>query len=265
MEIGILITYILETSMSHSVSSFSDSLQEMREKLVGTLSHDVRNPVSAAYTAVDMMDCEQEKDQLNKLKDLTKKSLRRSLDLMEGLLDAISVRAGEGITMNFAENNLVYDVKKVHEEANQIYYNDIKFHCEEDKITAIYDGTAIRRILENLITNAVKYGAPDQTIDLIVENQKEKVLLKVHNQGNPISPEKKEIVFQFLNRSEEEASGKLKSWGMGLAFVKMAAEAHGGHVELLSDQEKGTIFTVEIQKYSNQPGKVRARLNYPKK
>lgn len=108
-----VLTYTLETSMSHSFSAFSDSLQEMRETLVGTLAHDLRNPISAAYFSIDIMKHSDGEERFKKVKEMTLKSLRRSLDLMEGLLDAISVKAGEGITLNFSESNLVEDIKNV--------------------------------------------------------------------------------------------------------------------------------------------------------
>lgn len=57
--------------------------------------------------------------------------------------------------------------------------------------------------------------------------------------------------------------GELKSWGMGLTIVKMAAEAHGGHVELISDDERGTTFCLMLAKYSNKPEKVRSKLELP--
>ncbi|UJH93015.1 ATP-binding protein [Antarcticibacterium sp. 1MA-6-2] len=112
------------------------------------------------------------------------------------------------------------------------------------------------------MTNAVKYGASDKPITVSIKNDNEKVILQVHNFGNPISPENREEIFNFLNRLDCESGSELQSWGIGLTFVKMAAEAHGGHVELESDEEKGTTFSVILPKHSNKPGKRRAMLNF---
>ncbi|MDT0678102.1 sensor histidine kinase [Autumnicola musiva] len=260
-DISIIITFCLETSMSHSISSFNDSLQEMREKLVGTLAHDVRNPISAAYFALDVMKLQREEEQFENTRKMAQESLRKSLDLLEGLLDAISVEAGEGIALNFRKSDIVEKVKAVQEEATEIYSNKIKIVCEAEKLITVFDPTAVGRVLENLLTNAVKYGGLDQAITIYVDYNEENVILKVHNHGNPISPKNQKIIFDFLNHSEEQP-GKLKSWGMGLTFVKMAAKAHGGHVELSSDHENGTTFFVFLSRHSNKPGKVRSKLNY---
>lgn len=262
VETGILITHVLETSIAYSAGSFSEAIQEMQEKLVGTLTHDVRNPLSTAYLGIDMIQYSDGEELFNKIKLMSKKSLRRAMNLLEGLLDAITVKAGEGITLNFSESDLLMELKRVHEEANEIYPNRIELKCEEEEIKAVYDGSAISRTLENLLSNAVKYGARDGVITIITEDMGEEVIIKVHNTGNTVSEEDKESIFNFLSRSEAEPSGELKSWGMGLTFVKMAIEAHGGHVDLESNKKNGTTFTLTIQKFANEPGKVRSKLNF---
>ena len=94
-------------------------------------------------------------------------------------------------------------------------------------------------------------------------DKKDEISLNVHNFGEPISSDKQEDIFDFLKRDRDSA-GKLKSWGMVLAFVKMAAETHKGRVQLESSEEKGTTFCAILHKQSNKPGKVRSKLNYEK-
>ncbi len=263
VDVSVILTYTLETSMSHSVSSFTDSLQEMREKLIGTLAHDIRNPISAAYFAVDILKHEDGEERLKKLQGMARKSLLRSVEMIEGLLDAISVRAGEGITLNFSRDNIMNVVKSVYEEAVETYSTKVNLETNEDKIEGVFDGAAVRRILENLLTNAIKYGNLSQPITISVESKYPKVILSVHNHGKPIPSQNQHIVFDFL-KGDKEAFGKTKSWGMGLAFVKMAAAAHGGYVELKSDEKTGTTFSAVLDLSANQPGKVRSKTNVEK-
>lgn len=114
--------------------------------------------------------------------------------------------------------------------------------------------------MENLLTNAVKYGAKDELITVIIEDEPKQVIIKVSNKGKSINPEDQKNIFNFLQRSEND-SPSLQSWGMGLTFVKMAAEAHRGTVEVESAEGK-TTFTVILKKYANQPGKKKVRLNH---
>ncbi|HKJ47618.1 MAG TPA: sensor histidine kinase [Christiangramia sp.] len=262
-EVGIVLKYTLETAMLTSASSFTDSLQEMREKLVGTLAHDIRNPISAAYFALDIIDPEDNKDRIKTYKEMGMKSLKKSLELVEGLLDAISVKAGEGITLNFAEINIVKEIKWVCNEANQIYVNEVKWECDADESYGVYDGTAVRRVVENLVTNAIKYGSHEKPIRVIMEHlNEEEILIKVHNHGNPISKDDQSEIFEFLSRGSIQSNSVVEGWGMGLTIVKSVANAHGGKVHVESSEENGTTFSLSLNKNYNNPGKVRTRLNF---
>lgn len=261
-EVGIILKYTLETAMLTSASSFSDSLQEMREKLIGTLAHDIRNPIAAAYFALDIINPDDSKERIENLKKMGLRSLKKSLDLVEGLLDAISVKAGEGITLNFAEINIVEEISWVANEASEIYTNEIIFRSNKDKIEGIFDGTAIRRVVENLVTNAVKYGNRNSPVSIVLEDRDGEVLIQVHNNGEAITEANQTDIFKFLNRGKEPQNSGLESWGMGLTLVKSVAKAHGGKVDLDSNNEKGTTFSIYLKKHVNKPGKVRTELNY---
>ncbi len=261
-EVGIILKYSLEMAMLNSARSFNDSLQEMREKLVGTLAHDIRNPISAAYFSLDVMEFADTKERFDSLKKMGINSLQKSLDLLEGLLDAISVKAGEGITLNFEEMDIAKEVKWVYNEASEIYNSTINYTCKSDKIIGVFDGTAIRRVTENLVTNAIKYGEREKPVSIIVEDLGENIVIKVHNFGNPIPKREQETIFKFLNRLQGSGSGDLQGWGMGLTLVKSVARAHGGKVELESDEEKGTTFSLFLDKHANKPGKIKTELNY---
>lgn len=262
LEASIFISHAIETSMSHSAGSFTKSLQEMREKLVGTLAHDIRNPISAAYLAVDMMKHEDGPERFLKIRSMTLKSLRRSVELLEGLLDAIRVKAGEGITLDFAHWDIYEQLQTVHEEAIEIYSNDVNFKCNDEKIVGVFDPSAVKRAVENLVTNAVKYGDQSKPITITVENAPEIVAIKVHNYGNPIDPANQESIFNFLHRGPDESQVEVESWGMGLTLVKIVAEAHGGKAELESDSSNGTTFSIYLRKNANKPGRVKSRLNF---
>ncbi|MDN3593549.1 sensor histidine kinase [Zunongwangia endophytica] len=261
-EVGILLKYTLETAMLNSADSFNNSLQDMRQKLVGTLAHDMRNPISAALFAIDIMRYEHGEERFNKVKKMTERSLRKSIELMEGLLDAISVQAGDGITLNFDEIDLLKDIKWVRDEAQEVYDNKIELVAPDTEIKGVFDGTAIRRVLENLINNGVKYGSLDQPITVKVDEDESQVSLKVHNSGDSIPEEKQEKIFDFLNSSHDEKTGQHKSWGMGLTLVKIVAEAHGGNAKISSNEKDGTTFTITLEKFLNIPGRTTSKLNY---
>ncbi len=263
-EIADILKYIIENSMLYSVSAFSKSIDEIRQKLLGILIHDLRNPVTAANLAIGMLRQEDEPERFIKLKEMTKSNIKRSLELMEDLLESVTTGAGEGLTMEFAEKDLVPYVESVYNEASEIYSNQFIFKCDKKEITGIFDCALITRVLENIINNAVKYGLRGTPITISVEDTLEKVIIRVHNEGNAIPKDKQKEIFKFLNTSNGYGPGKLKSWGMGLTIVKAVAKGHGGMIKLESSEEHGTTFSLVLGKYKNEPGKVKTALNFSK-
>ncbi|MGB3464493.1 MAG: sensor histidine kinase [Cyclobacteriaceae bacterium] len=253
-----VLKYIIETAILRSTEAFANSVQEMQEKLVGTLAHDIRNPLTVAQASMQLIDGEHSEKNLEKLKTISLRSIKKAVDLTEGLLDAISARAGQGITLNFEKGDYAMSIKSVHIEIEDVYEYDFKVEVPEVSVTGIYDLVAVRRIIENLITNAIKYGDVGRpiTTSLLVEDNY--AIIEVHNYGNPIPASDQQSIFGFLSSSDQDNVGSTRSWGMGLSLVKMIAEAHGGRIELQSTEETGTKFSVYLDKDANKVGKIRS-------
>jgi len=251
----------IDKAMLNSVSSFTESIQEMQNKLLGTLAHDIRNPLAAARMAIEMLDYSAGEERFKKVKKMSYNSVNKAIDLIEGLLDSITVKAGEGIMLSFTEMDINEDIQTVYEEACDVFSEEIILEKKDEPINGVFDQTAIRRLLENLVTNAVKYGHSDKPIRIKIENDLDWLHISVHNFGEAIPLEKQKGIFTFLEHGKQNREKELKSYGIGLTLVKMVAEAHGGTVVLRSEENFGTEFQIKLHKSSNVPGKKRAILN----
>jgi signal transduction histidine kinase len=262
VEVSDLLKYVIETSILKSVGSFARSIQETQEKLIGTLAHDIRNPLAAAQLSLQMI--KQDKDGIwgEKMRDTAERSVRKAISLVEELMDGITVQAGEGMMLNFEEKNISKDLKWAYDDAQEIYASEILFKAPDHAIIGVFDATAVRRMLENLIGNAAKYGSSLQPITLNVQDATDHIKISIHNHGKPISPEKQLHIFDFLGR-EDHNDNQLHSWGIGLTLVQIVAQAHGGTVELDSHADRGTTFTTTLFKKFNTPGKKRAKPAIP--
>lgn len=262
IEVADLLKYIIENSMLFAAGAFSNSLQDIRQKLIAILAHDMRNPASAAYMAISMMKSEEDPERREKIGDMAGSSIKRVLGLIEDLLHSVLVKAGEGMTLDFSEKDLVPYIESLHGEASEIYSNEILLDCDEQEIRGVFDAAMIRRVLENIVNNAVKYGERGTRVTISVEDSAEYVHIKVHNEGNPIPKKKQKEIFQFSNTSNGSGSGNIKSWGLGLSLVDAVAKGHGGYLELNSSKEAGTTFILVLGKNKNKPGKVKTALNF---
>ncbi|MFD2826695.1 sensor histidine kinase [Leeuwenhoekiella polynyae] len=261
VNVGLVLHYVIQTAMVQSARSFSDSINDMKEKLISMLAHDIRNPLSAAKVALEMLKTETDINEIHEVSKMTATSLDFSLKLIEGLLDAITIEAGEGITLNFKECDLLKDIRWVVEETRLIFPNTIIENFHASQIIGVFDGMAIRRILENLITNAVKYGTSKERITIAVSDLGDQTRISVHNFGEPIPEHKQDEIFDYLKSNKRVKKEGIKSWGLGLSLVKTVTEAHGGTVKVLSNEELGTEFQITLLKNISKSGKIKTQLS----
>jgi signal transduction histidine kinase len=165
--------------------------------------------------------------------------------MIRDLLDANRIRAGEPLPLRLDECDLVALAEQIADEASAMHGD--RFVVEtHGPVRGIWSQEELHRAVWNLVMNAVKYGAPKQPITISVMRQDGVARVSVHNTGSPISPSDQELIFDaYARAASAEASGRV-GWGLGLALVRAAAVAHGGHVSLTSDRESGTTFTIEL-------------------
>src|ERR1700722_4535668 len=116
-----------------------------------------------------------------------------------------------------------------------------------------WDAARIQQILANLLKNALDYGARDATIHVQATGLGARVLLSVRNQGAPIPPEILKNIFEPLKRGSagDDRAESATNLGLGLFIAREIARAHGGTIEVSSDEHE-TSFSVDLPR-SIQP------------
>lgn len=219
---------------------------EYRKRFAATVAHDLRSPLAATKSAAQMIARSPENlEKVTTWANRIAEAMTRADGMVSNLLDVNRLEAGERITATFA----LCDVKRVAEELNEelsARHGD-RFVLETLGITlGFWSGDSLRRVLDNLLANAVKYGGPDMVVTTRIERIDDRVLLSVHNHGSFIPPDEQLMLFQPYHRSASaEASGKT-GWGLGLILVRGIVESHRGTVRVESTPKGGTTFTVEL-------------------
>jgi signal transduction histidine kinase len=172
-------------------------------------------------------------------------AINRLDSMIQNLLDASRLRAGQSLKLEFEECYLDKLVQEVVEDLSFAYGERFVVVCDSH-IRSYCSRKEIRRVIENLAINAVKYGAPSTPITLTLQPTETQISLTLHNEGNPIAPDDQSILFQQFRRTTtaEDQTG----WGLGLFLVKSIIEAHQGTIEVESAQGKGTSFIVKLPK-----------------
>ena len=104
----------------------------------------------------------------------------------------------------------------------------------------------MRRIVENLVSNAAKYSSPGTEVEIVLKQNTDGFEISVKNKGNPISEEDQVNIFEPFHRTISARNSSQKGWGLGLQLVHGLVEAHNGKVFVKSNEVEGTCFTVEI-------------------
>jgi len=126
--------------------------------------------------------------------------------------------------------------------------------AEECRISLVLSGDAhvqadrlmLRRALSNLLSNAIRYTAPENRVDVKLSDTENEVIIIVQNPGNPIPEEHLEKIFDRFYRTDPSRQRSGEGAGLGLAIVKSIVEAHSGTIVAASDKRTGTQFRINL-------------------
>lgn len=242
----LVINASIDGSIRASVNAFALAQTELRERFAAALVHDLRNPLSAAHVLAQFI---QRSSDLAKIKDFAGQiavNLSRVDRMIQDLLDSITFHAGERLPLRLDE----FDIQEVAKEVCDQFtaMDGARFQLIGGRVRGWWDRDAMRRAMENLIGNAVKYGTPGTPIRIKIGTVADRMMLSVHSEGEPIPPEEIESVFQVFQRAAAAKDGGKEGWGIGLPYVRSVAESHGGSVEVDSALGRGTTFLIDIPK-----------------
>ncbi|MGZ3713409.1 MAG: sensor histidine kinase, partial [Bdellovibrionota bacterium] len=222
----------VEQAVNDAATQFSETLRDMQETLTNTLAHDLRGPITVAKaSAFQITKHSDNPEQCAKSAARIDKSMDRLDSMICDLLDASKIRAGEKLELQTEKIDLELVAKQVIDEANLTQENRIVMESSGPTI-GFWSENGLRRVLENLLTNALKYGSPSTPITLKLTQNADNATLSVHNFGKAISESEQAVLFQPFRRlrSAESKPG----WGLGLTVVEGVAQAHGGTVTVES-------------------------------
>lgn len=218
----------------------------LRNQFVATLTHDMRNPLSTVRINLEIIRMKlRENAEVQRVVDVMESNMRRVGEMVDNMLDAQLLLSGRHLPIRTEDCSFSTILEQAVKDMAQLYGARFEIVGEE-KPRGQCDPGALRRILDNLLTNAVKYGDPDAPIRVGLKEADGRVHISVHNQGTPIPEADQKLLFEPFSRSTVALEGNQKGWGLGLSIVKGLLESHAGTISVRSDAESGTTFTVDL-------------------
>jgi signal transduction histidine kinase len=230
-------------------SSVEDLEREkvLRERFVAALTHDLRTPMTAVKITAQLLQRKHtglETVQTSMQRIIS--NIDRADRMIRDLLDANRIKAGGGIPILPERCDLAQLADSVVSDMRELHGPRFSLRGDSGSIVGYWDPGSLRRIIENLAGNALKYGREDAPISVILSKGEGRAEIAVHNEGNPISAADQASLFRPYRRTNSAVSGGQRGWGIGLTLVKGLAEAHRGTIGVVSNEQDGTTFYVRL-------------------
>lgn len=234
----------IDAGIREAVNGFTLVHNALRERFAAALTHDMRTPLSIAVTAleVSLLTRDPSKAQAMTVKALD--SLKRMDSMIAELLHSMAFAGGHTMQLHQTQFDALELAKEVQIDAVAIHGPRITVTGKS--VVGWWGRSELKRAVENVISNAFKYGQPGSRVSVMVNEAYGRLLLSVHNEGRPIPVQEQECIFQMYRRAESTSENRSQGWGIGLPYVRTVAESHGGSVGVDSTLERGTTFLIDI-------------------
>jgi PAS domain S-box-containing protein len=219
---------------------------EFEQHLLGIVSHDLRNPLSVITMSASALAQRDDLDERSaKSVSRIQKAAARATRMIRDLLDFTVARLGGTIAVARRPTNLAEIVRTVIDEEEASHPERRVRVINQGDGHGRWDGDRVAQMVENLVSNALKYSPPGSPVVVTTRDEGPGVALSVHNEGPPIRPENLSRIFEPLQRAGAEIDQTGRSVGLGLYIVREIVSAHGGTVDVTSDGG-GTTFTARL-------------------
>jgi signal transduction histidine kinase len=223
-------------------------LEELRDNLVHMIVHDMRTPLQILLASLETM----KEDAAGELDPEIEENLRSAIGATQGLrrmanhvLDASRLEEGK-MPLELELCDLTSMVREVAASFSTLERGRTITVEAADTVKIECDGAIVKRVLENLLSNGIKHTPSQGRLRIVLNGERVRVRVTVEDEGPGIPAEARARIFEKFGTLEARKSTTYHSAGLGLAFCKLAVEAHGGSIGVDTGAEGGSSFWFEL-------------------
>jgi two-component system, sensor histidine kinase and response regulator len=223
------------------------ALEKLRDDLVHMIVHDMRSPLAALRIRLQLLNwpvATLDEDRQEHLREAAD-SIQVLTRMIDDLLDVNRLEEGK-----MPVERAVWDLTRMAGEVRATLgpmdperQIDVE---SEGTVEATCDGAIVRRIMENLVSNAIKHTPAGSRVRISIASRGGRVRVEVRDEGRGVPPEAREKIFEKFGTVENRRDQTYQSAGLGLTFCKLAVEAHGGTIGVDSRVPAGSTFWFEL-------------------
>jgi signal transduction histidine kinase len=240
-KVGIIGSAVDITDEKHMQQQLSEAVR-FRERVMGVLGHDLRNPLSAVKMAAMTVLGQDMPEAMRGKVEVIHRATDRMAEMIETLLDVTRVRGGGGLPIDRVPTDVGALAREVTSELAAAHQDRVLEIDERGDVRGRWDPARVRQAMSNLIANAMQHGDSRRPVRISVDGSGEAVVVTVRNEGPAISHELRRVLFEPFSRGDRSPHGL----GLGLFIAKEIAVAHGGTIDVESSADTGTVFTLVL-------------------
>jgi signal transduction histidine kinase len=223
-------------------------LQTMKDDMVSLMVHDLRSPLSGVVALLNLIIQELPE---GALRDDARSALRGTDQALRTLQETLQVRLLEDGHLPIRRSpvhlgRLLDDAVSSLQAVARRKRIELSTAVEGSTATASLDGELVRRAIENLLANALKYTAGGKDVSVVVRRLPDSVEVDVADRGPGIPAELKRHMFEKFGSIEAKKGGQRNGFGLGLYLVKLVAEGHAGAAQVMDREGGGAVFRVRL-------------------
>jgi signal transduction histidine kinase len=245
----------LLSAVGAQIGQFSDrkraelEADRLKDEFFALVSHELRTPLTSiiGYLELVQEDADALDPQATRFLQVVERNSRRLHRLVGDLLFVAQVEAGRlsldthAVPLDGVVNDCVEAARPRAEE------NGVILRARTEDVGILHgDGDRLGQMLDNLVSNAVKFTGEGGTVDVYLARRGGKALLEVRDSGIGIPGEEQDRLFQRFFRSSTATERAIPGVGLGLTISRAIVEAHGGTIGFESEEGRGTTFRVEL-------------------
>ncbi len=223
------------------------NLNNQKNEFLGIAAHDLRNPIGGIISFTELLldsFSDFPKEEIEEFLKIIKESGKFSLALLDDLLNIAKIESGKialkkepidirnFLTMNIEKNKVFAKNKNI----------DLKLSNGYNSCKVQFDKNKIEQVMNNFISNAIKYSFPETSIEVQVIPLGSNIEIHIKDQGQGIPENELNLVFKAFEKTSVQTTASETSTGLGLAITKKIIEEHGGKVGVKSEVGTGSDF-----------------------
>ncbi|MES2268493.1 MAG: HAMP domain-containing sensor histidine kinase [Bacteroidota bacterium] len=218
---------------------------QFKNQVLGTVAHDLRNPIAAVESLAMMMELEDIDEDTQDSLTMMRQSCVKARTIIDDLLDAarnenLNSFETTRVEMNKCLQNIVNTWNLQHMSSNVVFTSDVK------DIYAQISLEKFPRVIDNLISNALKFSKETDNVELSLSRLKNNIVIKVKDRGLGIPKNMLPNLFERFSGAGRTGLKGEQSTGIGLSIVKDIVESHSGQISVESIEGKGSTFTIVL-------------------